>query len=546
MKRILDELMLLLGGEPGCKELAGLCLEMLMKIQPHFVVSEVNHLEDSYKMVHSLVNNTFVYLVDLRDLTSLLLSYLYSMSVNGPLSQASPLKLFSVVDSISTNLVEIVHEIASARQATSYLDVQREMDFDAFRCNLQNQVDKLKTEIRMADKLFPPFSLGTPPQIFKSIIEDTGDFTITRVIIANYSSFTTFEELMASFIVGLTPPEGASMDEQDYSELKERIRKHLKYWCYFHYDDFTLQPHYLHLLEVDCLPKIGEQDPKKFINRLHKRNKSVDSAMLPDFTLQTLLDISPVISATPQQIATQISIISATLFLKISPTEFLGQSWTKLSHRHKSPNIIQFLKRTDYLSFWVATTILISGGIEKRCEAIKWFIKIAECLHGLMDFNSLMAIIVGLNNSSISRLKKSWKLVPEEELMTFHNLTKLMSPELSFKAYRACLCSVTIPCVPFLAVYLSDLTFIHEGNPDQINGQINIAKIEMIYDIINKLQQHQLLLKVGKKVEPFATYLAVLPRLNDRVLYKLSLLLEPREVPPLTRNNLSSSSPQLL
>lgn len=45
-----------------------------------------------------------------------------------------------------------------------------------------------------------------------------------------------------------------------------------------------------------------------------------------------------------------------------------------------------------------------------------------------------------------------------------------MNPQMSFAAYREHITQLNPPCVPFIAVYLSDLTFINEGNPDFIEG----------------------------------------------------------------------------
>ena len=37
------------------------------------------------------------------------------------------------------------------------------------------------------------------------------------------------------------------------------------------------------------------------------------------------------------------------------------------------------------------------------------------------------------------------------------------------KAYRQCLGAATPPCIPYLGVYLTDLTFLEEGNPDFVS-----------------------------------------------------------------------------
>jgi len=115
-----------------------------------------------------------------------------------------------------------------------------------------------------------------------------------------------------------------------------------------------------------------------------------------------------------------------------------------------------------------------------------------------------------------------------------------MSPQSSFSAYREHLASLTPPCVPFIAVYLSDLTFINEGNPDSIDGLVNVDKRQMIFEVIAKIQLYQNEGYKIPRIEPLASYLEVLPRLNEDLLYDMSLVVEPREA-----TGSASSPPQL-
>jgi hypothetical protein len=41
-----------------------------------------------------------------------------------------------------------------------------------------------------------------------------------------------------------------------------------------------------------------------------------------------------------------------------------------------------------------------------------------------------------------------------------------MSSDLSFSKFRSHLHSVDLPCIPYLGLYLNDLSLIEEGNPD--------------------------------------------------------------------------------
>lgn len=48
------------------------------------------------------------------------------------------------------------------------------------------------------------------------------------------------------------------------------------------------------------------------------------------------------------------------------------------------------------------------------------------------------------------------------------------------KNYRDKLATAIPPMVPFLPIYLKDLTFINDGNPSKIDGLVNIDKLRMI------------------------------------------------------------------
>ena len=63
----------------------------------------------------------------------------------------------------------------------------------------------------------------------------------------------------------------------------------------------------------------------------------------------------------------------------------------------------------------------------------------------------------------------------------------------SFRGLRNCLRSADPPCVPYLGMYLTDLTFIEDGNPDTVDGLINFVKRRLYANVIRDLQQFQFL-----------------------------------------------------
>ena len=86
------------------------------------------------------------------------------------------------------------------------------------------------------------------------------------------------------------------------------------------------------------------------------------------------------------------------------------------------------------------------------------------------------------------------------------------------------------PCIPYLGIYLSDLTFIDEGTPNFTDsGLLNFAKMRMIAHVIREVRQFQ---QTPYKIEPIQKAAAYLLdpalRLSDDELYQRSLMIEPR------------------
>ncbi len=89
-----------------------------------------------------------------------------------------------------------------------------------------------------------------------------------------------------------------------------------------------------------------------------------------------------------------------------------------------------------------------------------------------------------------------------------------------------------LPCLPYVGVYLMDLTFIEDGNPDIKGNLINWEKRKLVNTIISQIQKFQMVgynLQRDEKVQAFfAQAFASCGPLSDRDLYSKSLEFEPR------------------
>lgn len=68
----------------------------------------------------------------------------------------------------------------------------------------------------------------------------------------------------------------------------------------------------------------------------------------------------------------------------------------------------------------------------------------------------------------------------------------LMDTKDNYKRYRQALASSPTPSVPYFGIYMKDLTFIAEGNPDFFKGGlINLTKRRQIYLVIDEIRRFQ-------------------------------------------------------
>lgn len=149
-----------------------------------------------------------------------------------------------------------------------------------------------------------------------------------------------------------------------------------------------------------------------------------------------------------------------------------------------------------------------------------------------------MAIIAALESASITRMKKTWESIDSSYLKVFQDLKLTMSAEGSYKNFRTLLKTESPPAIPYIGVYLGDLTFIEDGNPDMVVSNesklelINLLKMKMLSKVIEEIRMYQ---NDAYNFETVAKIQKILEQeedvqLTQQELFELSLKAEPRPV----------------
>ncbi|XP_077944098.1 rap guanine nucleotide exchange factor 1b isoform X19 [Gasterosteus aculeatus] len=224
------------------------------------------------------------------------------------------------------------------------------------------------------------------------------------------------------------------------------------------------------------------------------------------------------------EIADQLTLLDAELFYKIEIPEVL--LWAKEQNEEKSPNLTQFTEHFNNMSYWVRSLIIQQEKAQDREKLLLKFIKIMKHLRKLNNFNSYLAILSALDSAPIRRLE--WQKQTSEGLEEYCTLIDSSS---SFRAYRAALAEVEPPCIPYLGLILQDLTFVHLGNPDLIDGKVNFSKRWQQFNILDSMRRFQQVHYDLKRNEDIVCFFNDFSdHLAEEALWELSLKIKPRNI----------------
>ncbi|XP_057289399.1 ras-specific guanine nucleotide-releasing factor RalGPS2-like isoform X2 [Hydractinia symbiolongicarpus] len=220
--------------------------------------------------------------------------------------------------------------------------------------------------------------------------------------------------------------------------------------------------------------------------------------------------------------------------LKVQPedvAELTSCCWTSKKKYEICPNVVNFTKRFNQVSYWVTREVLNSNTAKNRAEKLIYLIKVAKKLFDLNNLNSLKAVVSGLQSAPIYRLTKTWNLIPKRDKEKLEKLNELVAEDNNRIKFREYIQTVKLPCIPYLGMYLTDLTYINTIHP--LTGGLDVArtnKMNEILRIIADFQQSTYDLKSQKYIQEYLNsikYIDELQKFMEDENYKLSQKIEP-------------------
>ncbi|KAL9654235.1 hypothetical protein ABK040_010267 [Willaertia magna] len=389
----------------------------------------------------------------------------------------------------------------------------------------------------------------------------TADGKFTTNFLITYRSFTVPEillkKLLERYQVPKRPPSNSTISEEDWNknniQIQIRTGALLSKWIdeYFALDWNDNMIRELTIFIEDVLLKnpqsagLGKKIRSRLDGKIQGRYKDAAQTIFSDPPPPPVVPanvFSPKLSIwdiKEEELAKQLTKMDHGLYRNIEAHELLNCSWSKPKLRHRSKNVIKSIEFFNKLSNWFATQILTEESLRERKNKMTKLMNVAKHMFKLNNFNSLMALNSAFENAAVHRLKVTVGEVDKNSYEEFKETVKVMVPDSAFKSYRNYIKQyVKPPLNIYLGIYLTDLTFIEDGNPDRINSTktsrnlINWRKRQFVANVISEVMQYK---NPPYNIQPVHQIQELLKNtldnhviMDETEMFNLSLKVEPR------------------
>uniref|UniRef100_A0A8C1IFK0 Ral guanine nucleotide dissociation stimulator-like 3a n=1 Tax=Cyprinus carpio TaxID=7962 RepID=A0A8C1IFK0_CYPCA len=250
---------------------------------------------------------------------------------------------------------------------------------------------------------------------------------------------------------------------------------------------------------------------------------------------QDIEETGDVLAFPARDIAEQLTLLDAELFVKVVPFHCLGCIWSqrdKKENRNLAPTVRATIAQFNAVTNCVITSLLCPPSTSPsgspsctrsapthRAKIIEKWISVAQECHQLRNFSSLRAILSALQSNAVYRLKKTWAAISRESLAAFDHLCDTFPDENCVLVNRDILVeegnqaadvdTQTAPKsprlsptsenmtpssgeVPYLGTYLTVLTMLDTALSDNVEGGlINFEKRRKEFEILSQIKQLQ-------------------------------------------------------
>uniref|UniRef100_A0A8C8ENV8 RAS guanyl releasing protein 2 n=2 Tax=Oncorhynchus tshawytscha TaxID=74940 RepID=A0A8C8ENV8_ONCTS len=344
-----------------------------------------------------------------------------------------------------------------------------------------------------------------------------------------------------------------SQEESCSAERRTRICHLVKYWISEFPAEFNLNPELAEQIKdlKDLLTTEGNERQSQLIDidsvPSYKWKRQVTQrqpSMSKKRKMSLLFD-----HLDSCELATHLTYLEYKSFCKILFQDY--HSFVMHGCTVDNPILERFITLFNSVSQWIQLMVLSKPTAPQRAAVISHFIRVAQKLLQLQNFNTLMAVVGGLSNSSISRLKDTQSHISNETNKVFNSLIELVTSCGNYSQYRRRFSECTGFRFPILGVHLKDLIAVHVALSDWADpgkSRVNLAKCQQLYAI---LQELALIQTTPPTIDSNTDLLNLLTVSLDQYhteeeIYQLSLQREPRSAKPANSGPAPAPKPSMI
>ena len=150
-------------------------------------------------------------------------------------------------------------------------------------------------------------------------------------------------------------------------------------------------------------------------------------------------------------LAEQITLLDAQHLNTLPLRDFALYAFSK---KHAmSPALEAVVLHYNNMCAWAAHVVVSAGSEKQRLIEMKRMIQVADKLHAHCNFHGASAIMCGLTNTAVTRLKKLRNHLPSKYTSRYTKLQQFYSPLQNYGTYRSSLATVET-LVPILSELL--------------------------------------------------------------------------------------------
>lgn len=158
-----------------------------------------------------------------------------------------------------------------------------------------------------------------------------------------------------------------------------------------------------------------------------------------------------------------------------------ARSWVDFLRNSEARGVEVVIARFNIMVKWCVSEIVLTQDLEERARCVIKLIHIAAHCRRFRNFATMSQITIALTSQEVSRLTRTWSMVPANDLASLRDLEMLVSPTRNFYTLRAemeggGIASADMGCIPFVGIYTHDLLF-NAQRPSEIASSPTTAPL---------------------------------------------------------------------